>query len=64
MALWILREPTPQDPLLLLVHLQDTPETGKGKATENCGYNLVGYEQGSPCKTQSYDKPYPPALLS
>ena len=45
MALWILREPTPQYPLLLLVHLQDTPETGKGKATENCGYNLVGYEQ-------------------
>ena len=45
MALGVLREPPPQDPFLLLVHLQDTPETGKGKATENCGYNLVGYEQ-------------------
>lgn len=46
MAFGVLREPAPQYALFLLVHLQDTPEAGKGKATKDGGNYLVGDEQG------------------
>ena len=64
MALWILREPTPQYPLLLLVHLQDAPEAGESETAEYGRNGLVGNEQGRNSDHKAHDQPNPPAALA
>ena len=64
MTLRVLREPAPEHPLLLLMHLKDAPETGEGESTQDCGDGLVGDEQGGRRNHKTHGQPDPPALLS
>ena len=55
MSLGVLREPAFDYALLLLVHLQDTPEARKSKATQDSGNGLVWHEQGCAGNQNAHD---------
>ncbi len=64
MPLRILGEPAFKYTFLLLMHLQNAPEAGKGEAAQDGGDGLVRDEQRCHRNQKTYHKPTPPALLS